>query len=162
MISKFFSRNPRSGGESAWSEGLQQKHHWDFKTLPTPEALAISPPGNLLPLPAPMRYSSLSCQALLLSAVSRASGCQRQDFILGSLRPYRKPKMFIYVSYCLAKSVCALKISRSLKADPCIIVAQKFTWYFKKLNTFPKQQCLFGSQLFYINCLAMKCFLLRR
>lgn len=59
------------------------------------------------PLPTPMRCSRLSCQASLLSAVSRASGCQRRDFIPGSLRPYRKTKMFIYVSYCLAKSLCA-------------------------------------------------------
>lgn len=71
-----------------------------------------NPPGSERSL------SSSSCQAWLLSAVSGASGCQRQDFISASLRPYRKPKMFIYVSYCLAKSVCALKISGSLKADP--------------------------------------------
>lgn len=59
------------------------------------------PPGSERSL------SSSSCQAWLLSAVSGASACQRQDFISASLRPYRKPKMFIYVSYCLAKSVCA-------------------------------------------------------
>lgn len=86
--------------------GITAEQQWDFKAFPTPRDWQYHHQATS-PLPTQMRYSSLSCQALLLSAVSRASGCQRQDFISGSLRPYRKPKMFIYVSYCLAKSVCA-------------------------------------------------------
>lgn len=84
--------------------GMQWEQQCIWVLSPHPEALAAAAASPCPPPPAHSTGGSLSCQAPLLSAASGAPGCQRQDFISGSLRPYRKPQMFICVSYCLAKS----------------------------------------------------------